>query len=170
VWFSIRAVFYFVAKYLVRTLTWLSPQLLKCLSRHGFPVAPLGFGVKIQTSIYFNELSSGDFMHPITEDEVALLHRYVCEGIGDPNRLRLLYLVAECPRNVTELTDALDVAQPTVSHHLRILRERGLVTTERDGTSIYYSLGDPRIIEAIEIMRTFVKDLMQARADAVRRS
>jgi ArsR family transcriptional regulator len=108
-------------------------------------------------------------MGPITEEEISLLHRYVCEGIGDPNRLKLLYLVTERSRNVTELTEALDVAQPTVSHHLRILRERGLVKAERDGTSIYYSLGDSRIIEAIEIMRTFVTDLMQSRADAVRR-
>ncbi|MGC9521143.1 MAG: ArsR/SmtB family transcription factor [Anaerolineae bacterium] len=106
---------------------------------------------------------------PITEEEIALLHRYVCEGIGDPKRLLLLYLVAERPHNVTELTEILDVAQPTVSHHLRILRERGLVTAERDGTSIYYALADPRILEAIEIMRTFVSDLLRERANVVSR-
>jgi DNA-binding transcriptional ArsR family regulator len=107
---------------------------------------------------------------PMTEAEVALLHRYVCEGIGDPKRLRLLYLLAERPRNVTELTEALGAAQPTVSHHLRILRERGLVTSERDGTSIYYSLSDPRILEAIEMMRGFVADLLRQRANVVNRS
>jgi ArsR family transcriptional regulator len=81
--------------------------------------------------------------------------------------LRLLYLVAEQPRNVTELTEALDIAQPTVSHHLRILRERGLVTAERDGTSIYYSLNDPRILEAMELLRNVVADLLDERARAV---
>ena len=109
-------------------------------------------------------------INSITEAEVALLHRYVCEGIGDPKRLRLLYLLAERPRNVTELTEALVAAQPTVSHHLRILRERGLVTAERDGTSIYYSLSDPRILEAIEMMREFVADLLRQRANVVNRS
>jgi len=97
----------------------------------------------------------------ISEDEVTLMHRYICEGVGDPKRLRLLYLVAERPRNVTELTELLDVTQPTVSHHLRILRERGLVNAERDGTSIYYSLGDPRILEAMNILRSFVADKIQ---------
>jgi len=97
----------------------------------------------------------------ISEDEVALVHHYICEGIGDARRLRLLYLVAERPRNVTELTELLDVTQPTVSHHLRVLRERGLVNTERDGTSIYYSLGDPRILEAMNILRSFVADKIQ---------
>jgi len=96
----------------------------------------------------------------ISDQEMELLHRYVCEGIGDSKRLKLLYLVADHPRNVTELTEALDISQPTVSHHLRILRERGLVKTERDGTTIYYSLGDPRILQAIEIMRSFVADLL----------
>lgn len=109
-------------------------------------------------------------MTSITEEEITLLHHYVCEGISDPQRLKLLYLVAEQARNVTELTEALDIAQPTVSHHLRILRERGLVTAERDGTSIYYSIGDPRILEAIEVLRGFVADLLMDRATAVSRS
>jgi DNA-binding transcriptional ArsR family regulator len=106
---------------------------------------------------------------PMTEEEIILFHRYVCEGIGDPKRLRLLYLVAESARNVTELTQALDIGQSTVSHHLRILRERGLVTAERDGTSIYYSLGDPRILDAIEILRSFMADLLTERASVVSR-
>ncbi|MDF1512659.1 MAG: metalloregulator ArsR/SmtB family transcription factor, partial [Anaerolineae bacterium] len=75
---------------------------------------------------------------PINDEEITLLHRYVCEGVGDPKRLRLLYLVAEGPRSVTELTEVLNVAQPTVSHHLRILRERGMVVATREGTTIYY--------------------------------
>lgn len=103
----------------------------------------------------------------INEEEITLIHRYVCEGIGDPKRLRLLYLVSEHPCNVTELTEALDVSQSTVSHHLRILRERGLVIATREGTSIYYSLGDPRIIEAMNIMRSFVADLLTQHANIV---
>jgi len=103
-------------------------------------------------------------MQNISEEEVELLHRYVCEGVGDPKRLKLLYLVADRPYNVTELTEALDVSQPTVSHHLRILRERGLVNADRDGTSIYYSLADPRILQAMDIMRSFVADLLAERA------
>ncbi len=109
-------------------------------------------------------------MTPIAEEEVLLLHRYVCEGISDPKRLMLLYFVADRPRNVSELTELLDVPQPTVSHHLRILRERGLVVADRDGTSNYYSLSDPRILDAIEILRAYVADLMNDRASVVNRA
>lgn len=97
----------------------------------------------------------------IPESEVKLIHRYICEGVGDPNRLRLLYLVADQPYNVSELTELLSISQPTVSHHLRILRERGLVNADRHGTSIYYTLSDLRIITAMEILRSYVADLMK---------
>lgn len=96
----------------------------------------------------------------MTEEEAVLLHRYICEGVGDPKRLRLLYLVAEHPRNVSDLTDLLGVAQPTVSHHLRILRDRGLVEARKEGTTVYYSLSHPRILEALDMMRAIVAQFL----------
>lgn len=99
-------------------------------------------------------------MPAITEEEAVLLHRYICEGVGDPKRLRLLYLVAEQPRNVSELTEMLGVSQPTVSHHLRILRDRGLVEARKEGTAVYYSLSNPRILEALDMMRAIVAQFL----------
>ena len=96
----------------------------------------------------------------LTEEEAILLHRYICEGVGDPKRLRLLYLVAEQPRNVSELTEMLGVSQPTVSHHLRILRDRGLVEARKEGTTVYYSLSNPRILEALDMMRAIVAQFL----------
>jgi ArsR family transcriptional regulator len=54
---------------------------------------------------------------------------------------------------VTELTEQLDVPQPTASRHLKVLRERRLVVTERKGTSVLYSLADDRVIDALDTMR-----------------
>ena len=96
----------------------------------------------------------------LTEEEAILLHRYICEGVGDPKRLRLLYLVAEQPRNVSELTEMLGVSQPTVSHHLRILRDRGLVEARKEGTTVYYFLSNPRILEALDMMRAIVAQFL----------
>lgn len=98
------------------------------------------------------------------EQEVSLMHAHVCEGLADPKRVMILYLLSYRPRNVSELTEVLDVPQSTVSHHLKILRDRGLVETEREGTAIYYSLADSRIIEALDIMRTIVADIVTRRA------
>ena len=98
------------------------------------------------------------------EQEIKLLHAHVCEGLGDPKRVLILYLLATRPRNVTELAEALDIPQPTASHHLKVIRDRGLVLTERDGTAVYYSLADHRVIEALDILREMLADLLAQRA------
>lgn len=87
------------------------------------------------------------------EREVNLLHAGICQALADPKRILILYALSEGPKNVTELTEALDVPQPTVSRHLKVLRERQLVTTEREGVSVRYSLADERVIEALDTMR-----------------
>jgi len=87
------------------------------------------------------------------EREVNLLHASICQALADPKRILILYALSEGPRTVTELTEALDVPQPTVSRHLKVLRERHLVSTEREGTSVRYSLADVRVIEALDTMR-----------------
>lgn len=97
------------------------------------------------------------------EEEINLLHTHICEGLGDPKRVLILYILSEKPRNVTELTQALGVSQPTVSHHLKILRERELVASEKNGTVVTYSLADDRIIDALNIMRKILADILTRR-------
>jgi len=99
------------------------------------------------------------------EQEVYLLHAQVCQGLADPKRILLLYAMADGPRRVTDLVEALGFPQPTVSHHLKILRERGLVTTVREGTAIYYSLTDRRVIQALDLMRAVLTGLLARRAE-----
>jgi ArsR family transcriptional regulator len=63
------------------------------------------------------------------------------KALGDPVRLRLLSLIAARGGGevcVCDLTDAFDVSGPTISHHLKVLREAGLVDCERRGTWVYY--------------------------------
>ncbi|HEX3671390.1 MAG TPA: metalloregulator ArsR/SmtB family transcription factor [Candidatus Cybelea sp.] len=64
------------------------------------------------------------------------------KAIADSYRLRMLATLARAAQEVCvcDFTDALPLNQPTVSHHLRILREAGLVTWERRGTWVYYEL------------------------------
>lgn len=61
------------------------------------------------------------------------------KALGDPVRLRLMSLIASVPEAcVCDLTAAFDLSGPTISHHLRTLREAGLVDCERRGTWVYY--------------------------------
>ncbi len=72
--------------------------------------------------------------------------------------------MAAGPQRVTDLAETLGIPQPVTSHHLKILRERRLVAAERDGTAIYYSLADSRIIEALDLLRAVLADLLVQRA------
>lgn len=106
-------------------------------------------------------------MNTSFEAEINQLHAEICAGLADPNRIMLLYALAQSPRNVTELCNELNMPQSLVSRHLKILRERGMVTTERKGTAITYSLGDTRLIEALDLLRAAMRDMLARRADLV---
>jgi ArsR family transcriptional regulator len=67
----------------------------------------------------------------------------VFKALGDPVRLRLLSLIGAHQGGevcVCDLTTAFDLTQPTISHHLKVLREAGIITSERRGTWVYYRL------------------------------
>jgi ArsR family transcriptional regulator len=77
---------------------------------------------------------------PFTADQAEVLSRRF-KALGDPVRLRLLSLIASHEGGeacVCELTVAFSLSGPTISHHLRVLREAGLIDGERRGTWIYY--------------------------------
>lgn len=97
--------------------------------------------------------------------EAEMLHNRMCYALGDPKRLLLLYALAERPRFVTELAEDLDIPQPTVSRHLKVLRDRALVVAERQGVSVEYRIADMRVIEALDLLRAVLADRTAADAD-----
>lgn len=106
-------------------------------------------------------------MDPTLREEVNELHAQVCKGLADPNRIILLYSLVVAPRNVTELTELTELPQPTVSRHLRVLRERGMVTAQRIGQSVYYEVADRRIIEALDLLRAVMADNYRGKGDLI---
>lgn len=79
---------------------------------------------------------------PLDETQAVDLAR-VFKALGDPVRLRLLSMIASRAGGevcVCDLTPAFDVSQPTISHHLKLLKQAGLIDSERRGTWVYYRL------------------------------
>ena len=97
-------------------------------------------------------------------EEVNRMHAQVCSGLADPNRILIIYSLAEGPRCVNDIAAAMEIPQPKVSRHLKILRERGIVRAERVGQSINYRLTDSRIIEALNILRAILADQLKDQA------
>ncbi len=99
------------------------------------------------------------------ENEVYQLHSRLCAALADPKRLLILYALSERPMNVSKMAEKLDLPQPTASRHLKMLRERGLVMPEREGTSIFYSITDDRVIQALDLLRAVLADQLQSQAE-----
>lgn len=76
---------------------------------------------------------------PLESDEAAMLAQWY-GVLADPTRLRLLSLISASGEACAacDLVDPLGVSQPTVSHHLKVLREAGLVESEKRGRWVYY--------------------------------
>lgn len=93
--------------------------------------------------------------------EINHLHAQVCAALADPNRILILYFLAEKSRSVNEIAEGLEISQPTTSRHLQILRERNLVSAQRDGQHVYYSLKDQRVIQALNLLRGVLADILR---------
>jgi DNA-binding transcriptional ArsR family regulator len=100
-------------------------------------------------------------------DEVMRLHAQICGGLADPTRILILYSLADQTHSVGDLAKLVDLSQPTVSRHLKVLRERNLVQATREGNNVYYSLTDRRVIEALDLMRAVMADHLTRQANLV---
>lgn len=96
--------------------------------------------------------------------EVSQLEADLCFALADPNRILILYALDARPCSVTEITAEMNLSQPAVSRHLKILRDRGLVHTARQGASITHHLTDRRLLQALDLLRSVLRDRINHRA------
>ncbi|MFD7752055.1 ArsR/SmtB family transcription factor [Streptomyces sp. NPDC059757] len=93
---------------------------------------------------------------PLGEADAVGLAR-MFKALSDPVRLRLLSLIASHEGGeacVCDLTGPFDVSQPTISHHLKVLREAGLVGSERRGTWVYYWVLPAALAQLSSLLQT----------------
>ncbi|MBI3242557.1 MAG: winged helix-turn-helix transcriptional regulator [Chloroflexi bacterium] len=99
--------------------------------------------------------------------EVHQLHAEICQALSDPSRILILYELRDGPRNVSELAESLGLSQPTVSRHLKVLRDRRMALAQREGTNVYYTLADARVIEALNLLREVLAGILEERTALV---
>ena len=96
--------------------------------------------------------------------ELVQLTATLCHALNDPKRLLILHALAEGPASVGALAGAVDATVANVSQHLAVLRERGLVDSERDGLNVIYSLRYPQLIDAIGDLRGILREELRRRS------
>ena len=81
------------------------------------------------------------------------MHADLCKVFSNPVRVGLLVILEDGERSVGSLARALRVSVPTVSKHLRVMRERGVLDTRHCGNVVYYRLTSPKVLRAFSLMR-----------------
>lgn len=104
----------------------------------------------------------------MADRDLYVLHASICQTLAHPKRLEVIDRLREGEISVTDLAEALDISQPNLSQHLTLMRQRGIVTTRREGLNVYYRLGSPKIVKACDLMREVLVEHLEAGAALAR--
>jgi len=85
-------------------------------------------------------------------DPIYELQAEICRTLSHPARIAMLHLLADEPREVGRLAEAVGISQPNASKHLAVMRSAGLVEAMRDGRGSIYRLTDQGVIGACDVM------------------
>jgi ArsR family transcriptional regulator len=104
-------------------------------------------------------------MHSVSsaraEEELYRLQAEFCKAMAHPTRIHMLRTLKHGEKSVNDLAKIVGVTQANASQHLAILRQFGLLQTRRDGSTIYYSVTDHRILEACELVRNCIGERLR---------
>lgn len=89
------------------------------------------------------------------------MHADLCKVFSNPVRVGLLVLLKDGERSVGSLARGLRVSDPTASKHLRVMRDRGVLASRRDGNVVYYRLTNPKVLRAFALMREVLLSRVQ---------
>jgi ArsR family transcriptional regulator len=89
----------------------------------------------------------------MNEKRIFQMHAEICKTLSNPIRLEILSKLRNGKKSVNEIASLTGVRQATVSQHLAVLRQRGVVSTRREGINVYYNVANPKITRACDLMR-----------------
>lgn len=97
-------------------------------------------------------------MSELPDDEIFERHADLCQVLCNAKRQKMLYVLKDGERTVTDLAETTGIPQPTVSQHLRKMRDKGVVKKRSEGNRSYYAIRDERIVEASMTIREVLFD------------
>ncbi len=85
--------------------------------------------------------------------EIYEIHASICQCLANPKRLEIIHTLREKELTATEIADKIGISGANASQHLAIMRNKGILKSRREGVSIHYSLANPKVTTACDIMR-----------------
>ena len=107
-----------------------------------------------------------------TERERAIykMQSEFCKTLTNPKRLEILHLLEKGEKTVTEIANLTDMRQANASQHLSVMRHSRIINERREGNSVYYSLANPRLTEACNLVREIMTEQLIKEVKATRQS
>jgi len=95
------------------------------------------------------------------------LHSEICRTLANEKRQRILSALRDGELSVSRIAEETGIAQATVSQHLALLRSKGLVDTRREGTHVYYSVANPKIIQAFDLITEVMRETLATQQENI---
>jgi DNA-binding transcriptional ArsR family regulator len=95
------------------------------------------------------------------------LHADICKTISNPRRQAIIDTIRKSEMTVSTLVKKTGISQANLSQHLAILRVKGVVKTRREGNNIYYSITNPKVIEAYDLISEVLRESIQSRSKTI---
>jgi ArsR family transcriptional regulator len=96
------------------------------------------------------------------------IHSDICKTLSNPKRQEILDNLRQKEMTVTELVKKTGISQANLSQHLAILRTKGIVSDRRDGINVYYSISNPKIIKAFDLISEVLQDALSSQSKTVK--
>ena len=95
------------------------------------------------------------------EMQVLRLQAELCKSLSDPKRLRMIQELQRGERTVSELAEIMGLKQSNTSQHLAILRRIGMIYPRKEGSTVYYKVANPKIVEACDLVHDFIAEQLR---------
>ncbi|MGM0419437.1 MAG: ArsR/SmtB family transcription factor [Bacillota bacterium] len=82
----------------------------------------------------------------------------VCKVLANAKRIEIIYILKNGEKNVNQLAEQVEASKASISQHLSLLKESGVVTSRKDGLHVYYRISNKKFIEACELMKEIMLD------------
>jgi ArsR family transcriptional regulator len=89
----------------------------------------------------------------MNEIDIFDMHASFCGIFASPIRLKIMWMLGDGEKTVSEIANELDISIPNVSQHLRIMRTQGAVLTKRDGRAVYYTIANSKFLQSARLIR-----------------
>ena len=99
--------------------------------------------------------------------EIFDIHAEFCKTLANPKRLLIIRALKDGEKTVGDFSKLLELPIANVSQHLKALRDHDIVAARKEGHNVYYSLTDPRLVDACDMIRKIIAELNRRKGKIV---